>query len=55
MQIGKLIEDDVIISDVTRRDGTMRKSGVKTRDIRFFSEKNDTMLCVRYFIERDYA
>ena len=33
----------------------MRKSGVKTRDIRFFSEKNDTMLCVHTSLERDYA
>ena len=33
----------------------MRKSGVKTRDIRFFSVKNDTMLCVHTSLERDYA
>ena len=33
----------------------MRKSGVKTRDIRFFSEKNDTMLCVHTSLERYYA
>lgn len=33
----------------------MRKSGVKTRDIRFFSEKNDTMLCVHTSLERDCA
>lgn len=33
----------------------MRKSGVRTRDIRFFSEKNDTMLCVHTSLERDYA
>ena len=33
----------------------MRKSGVKTREIRFFSEKNDTMLCVHTSLERDYA
>ena len=33
----------------------MRKSGVKTSDIRFFSEKNDTMLCVHTSLERDYA
>ena len=33
----------------------MRKSGVKTRDIRFFSEKNDTMLCVHTSLERDYV
>ena len=33
----------------------MQKSGVKTRDIRFFSEKNDTMICVHTPLARDYA
>ena len=38
-----------------RRDSSMQKSGVKTRDIRFFSEKNDTMICVHTPLARDYA
>lgn len=37
------------------RDSSMQKSGVKTRDIRFFSEKNDTMICVHTPLARDYA
>lgn len=33
----------------------MEKSGVRTRDIRFWSEKNQTMICVHSRRARDFA
>lgn len=33
----------------------MQKAGVKTRAIRFFSKKNDKMICVHSAMARDYA
>lgn len=33
----------------------MQKSGVRTRDIRFFSQKNQKMICVHSQAAKDYA
>ena len=33
----------------------MQKAGVKTRAIRFFSKKNDKMICVHSAMARDYG
>lgn len=39
----------------TERNGIMERLGVKTRDIRFFSAKNDCIVCVHSRQARDYA
>ena len=33
----------------------MDKAGMKTRDIRFFSNKNDQIICIHSKWARDYA